>query len=62
MDENTSIRNKVADIEVTDGDGGPRLLDLVGDDAGLYHLSSDQTQLFLRAGDKCGRLSPTITS
>ena len=50
LDENTGIRTRVADIEVTDVDGGPRLLELVGDDTGLFELSSDQTQLFLRAG------------
>ncbi len=50
LDENTSIRTRVADIEVVDADGGARMLELVGDDAGLFDLNGDQTQLFLRAG------------
>ncbi len=50
LDENTSARTRVADIAVTDDDDGPRLLELVGEDAGLFELSSDQTELFLRAG------------
>ncbi len=36
LDENTSIRTRVADIEVVDSDGGARMLELVGDDAGLF--------------------------
>ncbi len=50
LDENTSVRTRVADIEVVDADGGARMLELVGDDAGLFDLNGDQTQLFLRAG------------
>ena len=50
LDENTSVRTKVADIAVVDADGGSRMLELVGEDAGLFELSSTQTQLFLRAG------------
>ena len=50
LDENTSARTRVADIAVTDADGGPRRLELVGPDALLFELSSAQTQLFLRAG------------
>ncbi len=50
LDENTSVRTRVADIEVVDADGGARMLELIGDDAGLFELNGDQTQLFLRAG------------
>ncbi len=50
LDENTVVRTRVADIEVVDADGGARMLELVGDDAGLFELNSDQDMLFLRAG------------
>ena len=50
LDENTVTRTKVADIAVTDVDDGPRMLELVGDDAGLFELNGAQTELFLRAG------------
>ena len=51
---------RAADIEVVDVDGGARMLELVGDDAGLFELSSDQTQLFLRAGQVCWILRAAI--
>ena len=53
LDENTSTRTRVADIAVTDDDDGPRLLELVGDDAVLFELNGAQTQLFLKAGQAC---------
>ena len=40
---------KVADIAVTDVDGGPRGLELAGDDAALFELNAAGTELFLKA-------------
>ena len=46
----TSGAIKVADIVVTDSDAGPRGLELVGDDAGLFELNRFQGELSLIAG------------
>ena len=48
--EDTNTRTKVADIIVTDDDGGTNQLQLVGDDSELFELSPDGKELFLRAG------------
>ena len=50
LDENTVARTLVAEIAVNDDHMGPRMLELVGDDAGLFELNGAQTELFLRAG------------
>ena len=55
----------VADIVVTDPDGGTNVLSLSGLDAGLFVISDDQTQLLLAAGtvldpDVQGELSVTV--
>ncbi len=48
---NITVPIKVADIAVTDADGGaPRDLELAGADADLFALNDDQDELFLRAG------------
>ena len=46
----TSDATKVADIMVTDPDGGLRGLELSGDDVRLFRLNDEQTELLLRAG------------
>ena len=46
----TSSAITVANITVTDINGGPRGLELVGADAGLFTLNDGQTELLLRAG------------
>ena len=52
-DVDVSTRTRVADIAVTDADGGPRNLELVGPDAALFELGDDpdtgMPMLFLRA-------------
>ena len=49
-DADVTARTRVADIAVTDNDGGERGLQLVGPDAALFELNEDQDVLFLRAG------------
>ena len=48
-DADVSARTRVANIAVTDSDGGPRGLELVGPDAALFELNAAQDMLFLIA-------------
>ncbi len=48
-DADLSGQIKIADIQVTDTDGGARGIELIGRDADQFELNADQTALFLRA-------------
>ena len=48
-DTDTTASIKIADIVVTDADGGPRGLELAGEDAVLFELNAEQNELLLKA-------------
>ena len=49
-DIDTTARILIADIVLRNGDDGPRDLVLMGDDADLFVMSTDQTELYLKEG------------